>query len=202
MLPQELKMMRKSLWMIAVLIAAVAVPSAMADTTNYNITFDNTHSGGANVAGSYSASGGSLVNFAITIPSDSDHIQLISNGALAAGVSCSASCPTAAGMLSELQSGGTTWLLNSVEASTCGATATSCQMLMIYNPAYNGGVAWQLFFQDSNKILDGGSQWQGVPVPEPPVYMLALLGVFFTRNRISQRLRQAIRWNYRLPSHR
>jgi hypothetical protein len=44
-------------------------------------------------------------------------------------------------------------------------------------------------------IKSGATFGPTAAMPEPPVYLLALLGIVFTRNRISQGLRQALRWN-------
>jgi hypothetical protein len=44
-------------------------------------------------------------------------------------------------------------------------------------------------------IKSGNTVIANATVPEPPVYLLALLGIFLMPNRISQRLRQTLRWN-------
>lgn len=65
----------------------------------------------------------------------------------------------------------------------------------------SGGGTWELascFFcsNTSGLIKSGGSYGPNSAMPEPPVYLLALLGIVFTRNRISQGLRQALRWSH------
>jgi hypothetical protein len=157
-------MMRKSLWLLALLLVVSGSRLAKADTTE-NVTFG--YNGGS-LTGTETLVNGQLTSIKI----DGYNLNLIG------GWSNS--------LLQGCQSSGCSWNLFSVLGT-------------VDLEVSNGGI-WELasciFCSNSSGLIQGGGTYGPTSMPEPPVYLLALLGIVFTRNRISQGLRQALRWSH------
>jgi hypothetical protein len=182
------EMMQKYLWIIAVLFAICGAQVAMADPTQYDVTFNK--SVGSSVTGVYSANGSSVASFSLTLP-DNKAVTLIANSAIASGVTCiytGGSCASHLNaLLIDLQSNGggrDRWV------ETQGFGTDTFQITV-------NGNTFSFTFGRVDTSSDQGSSWSNkpAPVPEPQILWLALVGIVFTRNRISQGLRQALRWN-------
>jgi len=174
-------MMRKSSWIIAILFATYVAPFAMADTT-YDITLTSTSGPSAN--GTWSEnSAGALTSLVVdgyifnpSLTSNTNNLNLANVLMGNAGTDPTWTLWTG--------SAGNAALTLSVSGAPGCPTGKDCQIIF-----YTGSTSF-------NGKDGTGPTWESASVPEPPVYLLALLGVFFTRNRITQGLRQAIRWNH------
>jgi len=156
--------MRKSLWLLALLLAVSIAHLAKADTTE-NVTFK--YNGGSMVGTE------TLVNGRVTsVKIDGYTLNNIG------GPSNS--------LLQGCQTSRCSWDLYDMFGSVVlqvsnGITVESASCVLC---------TW------ANGQIKSGSTYGPASVPEPPVYLLALLGIVFTRNRISQGLRQALRWTH------
>jgi len=97
-----------------------------------------------------------------------------------------------------LFSGASNSLLEGCEKSGCSWDLFDVSGSVILEVSYNGlteyaGCVWCT--NGYGQIKGGSTYGPNSAVPEPPVYLLALLGIFFMPNRISQGLRQTLRLN-------
>jgi len=180
--PKEInKMMRKSLWIIALLAAAIAVPSAVAQTEDITMTAGV---GYKNATGQWTKNAaGNVTSFSF-------------NGTFSGWSFNTTSFDqykNSTSLAQALSSGNQEWRLQ-------GTAADGYLFIVVgsgYDVLFAGSCNLASYTSNScGAHTDQGNAWNSVQVPEPPVYLLALLGVFFTRNRISQGIRQALRWNH------
>jgi hypothetical protein len=158
-------MIGKTLGLLALLVVVAAASVAKADTTE-NVTFG--YSGGS-LTGTETLHNGQVTSVSIdgfTLSNLSGPSNLLLQGC---NNNCSWTLANVFGTIElEVSSG------NSHEYATC---------------------PWCASIFGSGIIKSGSNYGPSTSMPEPPVYLLALLGIFFTRNRISQGLRQALRWS-------
>jgi hypothetical protein len=93
--------------------------------------------------------------------------------------------------------GGSNSLLEGCEKSGCSWDLFDVAGSVILEVSDNGVTEYAgcLWCTNGHGQIAGGNSYGTSAVPEPPVYLLGLLGIVFTRNRISQGFRQALRWN-------
>ena len=95
--------------------------------------------------------------------------------------------------------GGSNSLLEGCASSHCSWDLFKVGGSVVLEVTYNGvteyaGCMWCT--NGNGQIKNGSTYGPSATVPEPPVYLLALLGIFLMPNRISQRVRQTLRWNH------
>jgi hypothetical protein len=156
--------MRKSVWLLALLFTVGAATLANADSTGVNFNYN-----GGTLSATETITKGQVTSVSI----DGFTLNVIE------GQSNS--------LLEGCAKGGCSWSLFDDYGSI---------VLEVFN-----GNTWELAGCSHcagygyGTIKSGATFGPTAAMPEPPVYLLALLGIVFTRNRISQGLRQALRWN-------
>ncbi len=159
-------MMRKTLWIMAALFATFVTQIVTAQTTD--VTFDVA---GGTTQGVFTVTGNT---FSLSL--DGDKFNGLAFGSLA-------------GLETLLDTGCT-----STKWGACGwGIGEGFGNQALLGITGQSGNVYVLTGNGSN-FWEAGQNFQPQSVPEPPVYALALLGVFLTRNRIRQGLLQAIRW--------
>lgn len=156
--------MRKSVWLLALLISVSVARLAKADTTE-NVTFN--YNGGS-IIGTETLVNGKVTSVKI------DGYTLNNIGGLSNS------------LLQGCQSSRCSWDLYDAFGSV---------VLQVSNGSTVESASCVLCTRANGQIKSGGT-YGPTSVPEPPVYLLALLGIVLTRNRISQGLRQALRWTH------
>jgi hypothetical protein len=157
-------MMRKSLWLLALLFAVGGATLAKADSTGVSFNYN-----GGSLSATETVTNGQVTSVSI----DGFTLNLIGgqNNSLLEGCA----------------KGGCSWTLFDDYGSIV-LEVLSGNTYELAGCSHCAGWGY-------GALKSGNTVSANAPVPEPPLYLLALLGIVFTQNRISQGLRQALRWN-------
>ena len=181
----EIRHMRKSLWVIALLFGAIVAPNARADGVDYTITFTTT-SGTPDGTGSFTYTAGTFSDFIVTWDRATFQFTAVANGWTGGTVT---GCTSGGGFFSYLtENCGGTWSASDLVDVGPRGRGPEIQGFQFYG---GGIIATDIRFFSAlqpNAQASGTFTTTLVPTPEPGTFGLMLLGlglVVMPRKRIA-----------------